>query len=120
MKFRYQSGDCFPTIRLAAEQKNSKAIWREEADKKRWTEIQNKIVNEINHLWVEDGRYISFWEQDWFPGYEDFLADLQLMGYHIYRGSAERRGNVGLSQDRFCIYLDALPDTKEWSKDGNT
>ena len=113
----YKSKDCFTDVRCADEQRNSKYIWREELSRKHWVSVRDAIIREINHLWLTDMSYVSFWEEDWFPGYEEFLEDLQQLGYHIYCGSSERRGNVGSTQRRFCIYLDALAGNVEWSKD---
>lgn len=116
----YESGECFAELKTANEQRMNKLIWREQAMLKHWREVRNQIMEQVNRLWTVDNSWVSIWEEQWFPGIEAFLRDLQKMGYHVYIGSAERPNNQGQTQNRYCVYLDELPDRKEWSVDGNT
>lgn len=114
----YQAGDCFSELKTANEQRVNKPMWREQLQRKVWCKRRDEIMKAINELWMADGSWVNIWEEWWFPGIENFLDDLQQMGYHVYVGSAERRDNQGLTQKRYCVYLDELPGKKEWSING--
>ena len=111
----YQAGDCFCALKTANEQRTNKSTWREQLQQERWRNRRDKIMKAINELWMNDGSWVNIWEEWWFPGIENFLYDLQQLGYHVYVGSAERRDNQGMTQKRYCVYLDELPGKKEWS-----
>lgn len=112
-KYIYQKGDCYPLMKTANEQRANKDQWREQAELKRWVTIRNEIMKAIDTLWERDGSYVNIWEEHWFPGIENFLEDLQTMGYHVYVGSPERPNNQGRTLKRYCVYLDELPNRKE-------
>ncbi len=110
----YKPGDCFPSLKTAKEQRDYGAQWREQLQIKLWQARRDDIIKAINKLWMsEELSWVNIWEEQWFPGIEQFLNDLQQMGYHVYVGSSE-----GVTQKRYCVYLVALPDLKEWSIDG--
>ena len=115
----YKPGDCFSLLKTANEQRANCKHWREQLLIKLWKARRDEIINAINDLWMhEKGSWVSIWEEHWFPGVEQFLRDIQEMGYHVYVGSPERRNNQGATQKRYCVYLDALPNKEEWSIDG--
>lgn len=115
----YEPGDCFVELKMANEQRTNKLKWREQLQIAAWRETKKDLIEAINNLWRHEGSWVAFCEEDWFPGYEDFLEDLQKMGYHVYVGSPERPNNQGRTQKRYRVYLKALPNKKEWSIDGN-
>ena len=114
----YQAGDCFSELKTANEQRVNKPMWREQLQRKVWCKRRDEIMKAINELWMSDGSWVNIWEEWWFTGIENFLDDLQQMGYHVYVGSAERHDNQGMTQKRYCVYLDELPGKKEWSING--
>lgn len=111
----YQAGSCFCMLKTAKDQRFNKSIWREQLQREIWCKRLDEIMKAINELWINDGSCVNIWEEWWFPGIENFLNDLQQMGYHVYVGSSERRDNKGMTQRRYCVYLDELPGKKEWS-----
>lgn len=114
----YKPGDCFPLLKTANEQRVNGEQWREQLQVKLWQARRDDIIKAINKLWMsKELSWVNIWEEQWFPGIEQFLNDLQQMGYHVYVGSAERMDNQGMTQKRYCVYLEALPDLKEWSID---
>lgn len=114
----YEPGDCFPLLKTANEQIANGEHWREQLQLKEWVARRSEIFKAINELWVTgNSSWVNIWEDWWFPGIEQFLIDLQKMGYHVYVGSPERPNNQGMTQKRYCVYLEALPDKKEWSID---
>lgn len=115
----YEPGDCFPLLKTANEQRVNGDAWREHLQLQIWKKRRDEIFLAINELWKTKGRtWVNIWEEWWFPGIEQFLRDLQKLGYHVYVGSAERRDNQGMTQKRYCVYLDELPGKKEWSING--
>lgn len=114
----YEPGDCFPLLKTANEQRVNGDAWREHLQLQVWRKTRDEIFLAINELWKIKGRaWVNIWEEKWFPGIEQFLSDLQEMGYHVYVGDSGRPDNEGTIQKRYCVYLEALPDTKEWSAD---
>lgn len=117
----YEIGDCFPLLKTAKEQRDNGDEWRELLQLQIWRQRRDEIIKAINELWKTKGRaWINIWEEQWFPGIEQFLSDLQKVGYHVYVGSPERMNNQGMTQKRYCVYLEALPNTKEWSLENGT
>ena len=115
----YKSGDCFPLLKTANEQIANGEQWREQLQIKAWQARRDEIFKAINELWMTgNGSWVNIWEDWWFPGIEQFLSDLQKMGYHVYVGSPERPNNQGMTQKRYRVYLEALPNKEEWSIDG--
>lgn len=112
----YKEGDCFCALKTANEQRENKDMWRKQLQRKIWCKRRDEVMEAINELWMYDGSCVNIWEESWFPGIDDFLNDLQQIGYHVYVGSADRRDNQGMTQKRYCVYLSELPDKKEWSR----
>lgn len=114
----YQKGDCFPELKTASEQRANGDVWREQLQIQIWNQKRDEIYRAINELWKIKGlAWVNIWEEQWFSGIERFLSDLQEMGYHVYIGDSGSPNNQGKVQKRYCVYLEALPDTKEWSID---
>lgn len=112
----YEPGDCFPLLKTAQEQRSNGDAWRERLQLQIWRQNRDEIYAAINELWKIEGRaWVNIWEENWFPGIEKFLSDLQQMGYHVYVGSPERPNMQGTTQRRYCVYLESLPDVTEWS-----
>lgn len=110
----YEPGDCFPLLKTANAQLANGEHWREQLRVKAWLARRNEIFKAINELWMTGNHsWVNIWEDWWFPGIEQFLSDLQKLGYHVYVGSPERPNNQGLTWKRYCVYLEALPDKKE-------
>lgn len=82
-----------------------------ESKRRYWVSCVDALVDRINQLWRLDK--VDFWEEEWFPGYNLFLQDIHKAGYYVYRGNPERRDGCGLTQDRFIISLEPIPDKKE-------
>ena len=126
----YKSGDCNngglkgDGIKLiSAEDQSEKAEkWKDELKIAYWESIKEATIDRINQLWRL--RKVYFWEEDWFPGYKEFLKDIQDNGYHVYVADPERRDGRGMTQDRFLITLENLPSYyNEWiykSKEENS
>lgn len=109
----YRAGDCFADLRTANEQRANKLSWREQLQIAAWTAKKKELVDAINNLWRHEGCWIPFYEEEWFPGYEDFLEDLQKLGYHVYL-QTERRDDTPLS--RFIITLDYTGGRETWEE----
>ena len=106
----YKSGDV-EGLTPGDEQRENKEKLLLDAKCKYWKSCVDALVDKINQLWRLNK--ISFWEEDWFPGYNLFLQDIHKAGYFVYRGDPERRNGCGLTQDRFIISLDPIPNEKE-------
>ena len=117
----YKSGDCNTRglkgdgIKLisAAKQSENAEKWRDEQKIAYWESVKSATIDRINQLWRLNTVYL--WEEDFFPGYKEFLKDIQDSGYHVYADSA-RRGGCGMTQKRFLITLEPLDPSynKEW------
>ena len=117
----YKSGDCntgglkgdgIKLISAKVQSKNAKKL-RDEQKIAYWESVKEVTIDRINQLWRLNKVY--FWEEDWFPGYEEFLKDIQDSGYHVYVGDPERRDGRGVTQKRFLITLVSLPSYyNEW------
>ena len=117
----YKSGDCntgglkgdgIKLISAKVQSKNAKKL-RDEQKIAYWESVKEATIDRINQLWRLNKVY--FWEEDWFPGYEEFLKDIQDSGYHVYVGDPERRDERGMTQKRFLITLVSLPSYyNEW------
>ncbi len=114
----YQKGDCFPELKTANEQLSNKDSWREQAKMKEWVRIKRGLFDCINRLWENDNSWVDVWEDYWFPGIEQFMEDLQAMGYHVYAGSDAYLEGNSQKQRRFCVYLNPIPGKAEWSRGG--
>ena len=118
----YKSGDCNngglkgKGIKLisAANQSENAEKWKDEQKIAYWESVKEAIIGHINQLWRLNTVYL--WEEDWFPGYKEFLKDIQDSGYHVYVGDSARRGGCGMTQNRFLITLKPLDPSynKEW------
>lgn len=112
----YESGDCFSKVYTAAYQRGHKDEWRKKTDTERWTTIRDDIYNRINLLWHRGILHVSIYENEWFPGFEMFLKDLQTAGYHVYIGDRNCPPNSTVMMSRICVYLDPIPNVKEWDE----
>ena len=113
----YEPGDCFPLLKTANEQRVNGDAWREQLQLQVWRKKRDELLLAINELWKIKGcTWVNIWEEQWFPGIEQFLSDLQEMGYHIYAGSEECPEGHGQKQRRFCVFLDSIPGKIEWSR----
>ena len=105
-------GDGIKLISAKVQSKNAKKL-RDELKIEYWESVKEATIDRINQLWRLNKVY--FWEEDWFPGYEEFLKDIQDSGYHVYVGDPERRDGCGVTQKRFLITLVSLPSYyNEW------
>ena len=100
-------GKRFYVIRSAKEQLENRDIWRKQVQEEEYNRIRKELVEQINQLWRLDKGWINFWESNWFPGTEDFLKDLQALGYHVYKD----KGNFN---QKYIISLDELSNRIEW------
>lgn len=114
----YQAGDCFSELKTASEQRVNRPMWREQLQRKMWCKRRDEIMKAINELWMADGSWVNIWEEHGFPGIEQFMSDLQEMGYHVYAGSDGCPEGQGQKQRRFCVYLNPIPGKKEGSING--
>lgn len=99
----------FGTVMTAQYQLENRDRWRENARKTRWSHIKGRLIAKIHRLWETDGSYVNFWEEDWFPDTEEFLDELQGLGYHVY-SDLGRPNNSGPTQKRYIITLDPKDD----------
>lgn len=100
-------------IKSATEQRANQEIWRREQEVAGWKETVAELSDAINNLWRSGGSYVLFWEEQWFPGYEDFLEKIQKLGYHVYL-QTEDRDETPLS--RFIITLDYTGGREKWEE----
>lgn len=100
-------------IKSAAEQRANQEIWRHEREVAGWRATVAELTDAINNLWRSGGSYVLFWEEQWFPGYEDFLEKIQKLGYHVYL-QTENRDDTPLS--RFIITLDYTGGREKWEE----
>lgn len=100
-------------IKSAAEQRANQEIWRREQEVAGWRATVAELTDAINNLWRSGGSYVLFWEEQWFPGYEDFLEKIQKLGYHVYL-QTENRDDTPLS--RFIITLDYTGGREKWEE----
>ena len=107
----YKSGDCFVELKTANEQRANKLNWREQLQIAAWNETRRNLIESINNLWRHEGSWVAFYEEEWFPGYEDFLEDLQKMGYHVSLQVEEAMNNP---VSRFAITLDYTGGLEQW------
>lgn len=120
----YKSGDCNTgglkgngiKLMSAARQSENAEKWRDEQKIVYWESVKEATIDRINQLWRL--KTVYFYEEDWFPGYKEFLKDIQDNGYHVYVADAERRGGCGMTQSRFLITLEPSADPRyvnEWT-----
>lgn len=107
----YEPGDCFVELKMANGQRANKLKWREQLQIAAWNETRRNLIEAINNLWRHEGSWVAFYEEDWFPGYEDFLEDLQKMGYHVFLQVEEAMNNP---VSRFAITLDYTGGLEQW------
>ena len=112
----YKAGDLTGLI-PGDEQRANKEKLIDKAKRAYWQSCVDGLVHKINSLWKLN-RFISppgisFWEDEWFPGYDLFLQDIHKAGYYVYRGDPARKNGCGLTQKRFIISLDPIPNKKE-------
>jgi len=100
-------------IKSAAEQRANQEMWRREQEVAGWRDTLTELTDAINNLWRSNGSYVLFWEEQWFPGYEDFLEEIQKLGYHVYL-QTENRDDTPLS--RFIITLDYTGGREKWEE----
>ena len=119
----YKRGDCVGII-TAEEQLKNKAKWEEEAKITYWKSVKEVMIDKINQIWRLGP--VDFLENDWFPGYNLFLMDLQANGYHVYEGNPIRvDGEMDkyfqpVFSKRFIISLDEINDPKVIIREVNT
>ena len=105
----YKRGDCEGLISAEKQLKN-KDEWENNAKIEYWKSVKEAMIEKINQLWRLGGE-VDFYEEDWFPGYNLFLKDLQANGYHVYEGKEERKEIFyGTPQKRFIISLYEIND----------
>lgn len=100
-------------IKPAEYQRAHQEIWRRKREVDGWKSTVAELIVAVNNLWRSNGSYVMFWEEQWFPGYEDFLEKIQKLGYHVYL-QTENRDDTPLS--RFIITLDYTGGREKWEE----